>query len=119
MAKVAGLGGAFLRADDPETLYAWYERHLGLSRSDGCFTFPAETQRAQIVVAFFPRSASYFPTAQPAMLNFQVDDLDAVLDRLAAAGASIDPKREDYDYGRFGWFSDLEGNRVELWQPPA
>lgn len=51
------------------------------------------------------------------MLNLQVDDLDAVLDRLAAAGATVDPKREDYGFGKFGWFSDPEGNRVELWQP--
>ena len=51
------------------------------------------------------------------MLNFQVDDLDAVLDKLAAAGVAVAPKRKDYDYGRFGWFTDPEGNRVELWQP--
>jgi predicted enzyme related to lactoylglutathione lyase len=51
------------------------------------------------------------------MLNFQVDNLDAVLDKLASAGVSVDPKREDYEYGRFGWFTDPEGNRVELWQP--
>jgi predicted enzyme related to lactoylglutathione lyase len=46
-----------------------------------------------------------------------VDDLDAILDRLAAIGVPVDPKRETYDYGRFGWFTDPEGNRVELWQP--
>jgi predicted enzyme related to lactoylglutathione lyase len=51
------------------------------------------------------------------MLNFQVDDLDGVLAKLKAAGAVVDPKTEDYDYGRFGWFVDPEGNRVELWQP--
>ena len=53
------------------------------------------------------------------MLNFQVDDLDGVLDRLSAAGVPIDPERTDDAYGRFGWFTDPEGNRVELWQPPA
>ncbi|MGB7168991.1 MAG: VOC family protein [Acidobacteriaceae bacterium] len=53
------------------------------------------------------------------MLNLQVDDLDAVLDGLIAAGVSVDPKRESFDYGRFGWFTDPEGNRVELWQPLA
>ena len=52
------------------------------------------------------------------MLNFQVDDLDPVLERISAAGASVDPRREEYDYGRFGWFTDPEGNQVELWQPP-
>jgi predicted enzyme related to lactoylglutathione lyase len=53
------------------------------------------------------------------MLYFQVHDFDAVLDQLSASGISVDPKRETYDYGRFGWFTDPEGNRVELWQPPA
>ena len=118
-AKVTGFGGAFLRADDPKALYAWYERHLGVSGPDGCFSFPADTQRAHIAVAFFPKSSDYFPVSQPAMLNFQVDDLNAVLDELQSAGVAVDPKREDYDYGRFGWFTDPEGNRVELWQPPA
>lgn len=117
MAKITGLGGAFLRARDPKALYAWYGQHLGIGAPDGSFIFPRETQRADIAVAFFPTSSDYFPVSQPAMLNFQVDDLDAVLDQLAGAGVSVDPKREDYDYGRFGWFTDPEGNRVELWQP--
>lgn len=117
MAKVTGLGGAFLRANDPKALYAWYEQHLGISASEGCVIFPQATQRASIVVSFFPKSSDYFPVSQPAMLNFQVDDLDGVLEKLAAASVSVDPKREDHEYGRFGWFTDPEGNRVELWQP--
>jgi predicted enzyme related to lactoylglutathione lyase len=51
------------------------------------------------------------------MLNFQVDDLDAVLDKLSSAGVVVDPNRESSEYGRFGWFTDPEGNRVELWEP--
>ena len=66
------------------------------------FSFPRETQRASIAVAFFPKSSEYFPASQPAMLNFQVDDLDTVLDRLAVAGVNVNPKRESCDYGRFG-----------------
>jgi len=118
MAKATGLGGAFIRARDPKALYAWYEAHLGL-KSQGCFIFPAKEQQAYTVVAFFPHDDAYWPTQQPAMLNFQVDDLDAVLDALIAAGVEVDPKRETYDYGRFGWFNDPEGNRVELWQPAS
>jgi predicted enzyme related to lactoylglutathione lyase len=117
MAKVTGLGGSFLRVANPKALYAWYEEHLGISGAEGSFVFPRETQRASIAVAFFPKTSKYFPVSQPAMLNFQVDDLDGVLDKLKAAGVEVDPKREDYDYGRFGWFIDPEGNRVELWQP--
>src|SRR6266702_8386330 len=109
MARVTGLGGAFLRANDPKALYAWYEEHLGISSAEGCFSFSKETQRASIAVSFFPKSSDYFPVEQPAMLNFQVDDLDAVLDKLIMVGVSVDPKREDYDFGRFGWFTDPEG----------
>ncbi len=113
-----GLGGVFLRARSPEALYAWYAQHLGLPPADeGGFQLPAERHRAPIVLAFFPQDAAYFPPSQPAMLNFQVDDLDALLDRLIAAGVAVDPKRETCDYGKFGWFTDPEGNRVELWQP--
>ena len=52
------------------------------------------------------------------MINFRVDDLDALLAELAKAGVTIDPKRDDYPYGRFAWIEDPEGNRIELWQPP-
>lgn len=117
MPKVTGFGGAFLRVDDPAALYAWYEKHLGIGSEHGAFLFSKESQRASIAVSFFKRTSDYFPTTQPAMLNFQVDDLDAILDQLIADGVQVDAKREDYDYGRFGWFTDPEGNRVELWQP--
>ena len=120
MPQATGLGGVFVRVRSPEALYAWYEEHLGLPHADGGgFVLPAERQRAAIAVAFFPDKGDYFPAAQPAMLNFQVDDLDALLDKLVAAGVQVDPKREACDYGKFGWFTDPEGNRVELWQPPA
>jgi len=95
-----------LRADDPKALYDWYGKHLGIASPDGCFSFPREVQRAYIAVAFFPKSSEYFTVSQPAMLNFQVADLDAVLERISAAGVSVDPRREEYDYGRFGWFTD-------------
>ena len=119
MASITGFGGAFIRANDPKALYEWYERHLGLVKSEGSFAFPAPTQHAQVVFALFGQEDQYFPTEQKAMINLQVDDLDGVLDRLIAEGVTVDPKRESYDFGRFGWFTDSEGNRVELWQPVA
>jgi predicted enzyme related to lactoylglutathione lyase len=117
MAKITGLGGAFLRTENPKELYAWYEKHLGIT-AHGSFVFEKETQRGAIAVAFFPNDSEYFPRSQPAMLNFQVDDLDALLDKLKEAGVAVDPKREKHEYGKFGWFTDPKGNRVELWQPP-
>ena len=119
MAKVTGFGGAFLRAKDPKALYAWYEKHLGVASPKGSFIFPAAEQKGSIAVAFFSQTSSYFPPSQPAMLNFQVDDLEGLLEKLKADGVNVDPKHEKYDYGSFGWFTDPEGNRVELWQPAS
>ncbi len=121
MTRVTGVGGVFLRATDPEKLYAWYEQHLGIKRTeDGAITFFSDGPREMTILAFFPNDTKYFgPGGQRAMLNFRVDDLDAVLEKLKAAGVDVDPKREDADYGRFAWFNDLEGNRVELWQLPV
>jgi predicted enzyme related to lactoylglutathione lyase len=72
------------------------------------FLLAHETQRAYLAVAFFPRPSKYFPVSQPAMGNFQVDDLNGVLEKLSAVGVSLDAKREECDYGRFGWFTDPE-----------
>ena len=117
MASITGFGGVFLRANDAKALYQWYEKHLGVVKADGAYGFPASTQRPQVIFALFKQDNDYFPPAQKAMLNLQVDDLDALLDRLIAEGVTVDPKRESYDFGKFGWVTDPEGNRVELWQP--
>jgi predicted enzyme related to lactoylglutathione lyase len=119
MASITGFGGAFLRANDPKALYQWYERHLGLVKTEGAFGFPAPTQHPHVVFSFFKQDSAYFPPEQKAMINLQVDDLDGLLDRLIAEGVTVDPKRESYDFGKFGWVTDPEGNRIELWQPIA
>ncbi len=120
MASITGFGGAFFRANDPDALYQWYERHLGIKKTDGGFLFPPSGQRADLVLSFFKQDNAYFPVAQKTMLNFQVDDLDGLLDRLQSEGVTVDPKRDSYEgFGKFGWFTDPEGNRVELWQPVA
>jgi predicted enzyme related to lactoylglutathione lyase len=117
MASVTGFGGVFLRANDPKALYAWYERHLGLVKADGSYAYSAPTQHSKVVFALFKQDNEYFPQSQKAMINLQVDDLDGLLDRLTEEGVAVDPKRESYDFGKFGWLTDPEGNRVELWQP--
>ena len=127
MARVTGVGGVFLRARDPKALAAWYAQHLGVSLNDyGGATFlwsdelPAGTGSTSW--ATFPQDTAYFGPIgadgrQAVMINYRVDDLEALLTQLEAAGVSIDPKREDADYGRFAWIVDPEGNRLELWQP--
>src|SRR5271170_6124925 len=120
MAKITGVGGAFLKAKDPKTLYTWYEQHLGIRRAEhGSFMFEKSSVTGATVLAFFPEESDHFGPGGPrAMLNFRVDDLDSLMDTLSAAGVQVDPKRETYDdYGKFGWLTDPEGNRVELWEP--
>ena len=118
MASVVGLGGVLLRARDPEALARWYEQHLGLERSGGTFLLRVAESSGPIAFALFAGDDAYFPAAQPVMLTLRVDDLDGLLDRLQAEGVPVDPRRDVSGFGRFGWCTDPEGNRVELWQEP-
>ena len=122
MARVTGIGGVFLKARDPKALSAWYAEHLGVQLADyGGAAFqwtdegPAGTGQTTWMV--FPAESKHFPGA--VMINYRVDDLDALLLQLSAAGVPIDPKRDEASYGKFAWITDPEGNRVELWQPLA
>jgi predicted enzyme related to lactoylglutathione lyase len=67
---------------------------------------------------FKPDTKYFQPSTKPFMLNFRVEDLDGLLERLRGEDVWVDPNREDYDYGRFAWIMDPEGNRIELWEPP-
>jgi predicted enzyme related to lactoylglutathione lyase len=67
---------------------------------------------------FEPDTKYFQPSTKPFMLNFRVEDLDGLLERLRGEGVWIDPNREDHDYGRFAWIMDPEGNRIKLWEPP-
>jgi predicted enzyme related to lactoylglutathione lyase len=123
MARVTGIGGVFLRVSDPKATAKWYAEMLGITLSDfngAAFLWKDEVPEGTGMTAWstFPSSTTYFGEGtQAAMVNYRVDDLDALLEKLAAAGVWIDPKREDYAYGRFAWIKDCDGQRVELWQP--
>jgi predicted enzyme related to lactoylglutathione lyase len=124
MARVTGIGGVFLRSKDPKRLSAWYIEHLGLPATEWGVNFewkdevPAGT--GQTAWATFPQDTKHFGEGQQeVMIDYRVDDLDALLTKLSAAGVWIDPKRDDSDFGRFAWIKDCDGNRVELWQPVA
>jgi predicted enzyme related to lactoylglutathione lyase len=119
---VLGLGGVFLKAEDPARLAAWYAEALGVATQDYGGTFGTRFPLAAgtdgyAVWSIFPQSATYFPGTT--MVNFRVRDLDAILAQLRAHGAEVDERVEDSEYGRFGWVTDPEGNRIELWQPAA
>ena len=118
MAKAVGFGGVFLKARDPKQLAEWYSQHLGITNSGYGLSFDGPESMGMTMFAHFPETTKYFGDGpQQCMLNFRVDDLDALLEQLAAAEVRIDPKRQDESYGRFAWIWDPEGNRVELWQP--
>ena len=127
MARVTGIGGIFLRARDPKSLSAWYAKHLGIQIADYggaplLWTDKIPATTGMTIWSLFPEDTPYFGKGnekgqQQAMVNYRVDDLDALLTQLAAQGVTIDPHRDDFDYGRFAWITDPEGNRVELWQP--
>jgi predicted enzyme related to lactoylglutathione lyase len=119
MAKAIGVGGMFFKAKDPKALGAWYAKHLGISTTDtGSLVFDGAASAGLTVFAHFPEDTKYFgEQSQRAMVNFRVDNLDELLAKLASEQVSIDPDRMDLSYGRFAWIHDLEGNRVELWEP--
>lgn len=125
MARVTGVGGVFLRSKDPKAMAKWYAEHLGIKLSDfngSAFQWSDEVPAGTGMTAWsaFPQDTGYFGSPEQAvMINYRVDDLEALLIQLASAGVWIDPKREDYGYGRFAWIKDCDGNRVELWQPLA
>jgi predicted enzyme related to lactoylglutathione lyase len=124
MGKVTGLGGVFFKANDTAKLSTWYQDHLGLAPENGPVFFRWRHRDSDApgttVWALFERDTKYFePGTAPFMLNYRVDDLDAMLARLAAEGVAVDLKREDGEFGRFAWITDPEGNRIELWQPPV
>jgi predicted enzyme related to lactoylglutathione lyase len=122
MEKVVGIGGVFFKAKDPQKLATWYRENLGipLDPDQTYGMFSAETGDLT-VWSLFPTDTQYFGAAatSSSMLNYRVRDLDAMLAQLRAAGAAVDDRVEEFEYGRFGWAADPEGNRFELWQPPA
>lgn len=118
--RVTGVGGVFFKAKDPEALKQWYHEHLGVEPSAYGTLFHWEG-KGSTTFSIFPADTAYLgPPGQAAfMINFRVDDLDALIAKLEAADVQLLPEREAADYGRFAWVVDPEGNRIELWEPPA
>jgi predicted enzyme related to lactoylglutathione lyase len=116
MERVLGVGGYFMRAADPAALGAWYRECLGLDADENGAWM---TEGGVTVFAAFESGTDYFgsPTQQT-MLNFRVGDLEAMLAQLRSKGADVAEETQEMDgVGRFGWVTDPEGNRIELWQP--
>jgi catechol 2,3-dioxygenase-like lactoylglutathione lyase family enzyme len=113
---VVGIGGYFLRAADPVALGAWYRACLGLDADEHGLWEPGVGPT--VFATFEPHTDDFGSRHQQTMINFRVHDLDAMLGQLRRLGADVAEETQDMEgVGRFGWVTDPEGNRIELWQP--
>jgi len=121
MAKALGVGGIFFKSPDPQALMKWYQGALGIpdaSADYAAFMPAAMPQGGCTVFSPFKASTEYFaPSTREFMFNLVVDDLDGALRQVQEAGGTLVGEVESFDYGRFGWFMDPDGNKVELWEP--
>ncbi|MCG6118513.1 MAG: VOC family protein [Aquimonas sp.] len=126
MQRVTGIGGIFFKAKDPKALGQWYARHLGIAVEEwggAAFKWAGPDNPSGVgttVWSPFKESTEYFaPSEAPFMINYRVPDLHALLAVLRSEGCTVEDKVEESEFGLFGWVMDPEGNKVELWQPPA
>ncbi len=124
MKRVTGIGGIFFSAKDPAMLREWYKTHLGIDVQEwGGTAFRWTDDKGAPVggtTAWCVGDGSQFaPGKSSFMVNYRVDDLHRLLQALRAEGCNVLEKVDESEYGKFGWVLDPEGNKVELWQPPA
>lgn len=124
MQRVTGIGGIFFKSPDPKRLGAWYREHLGLdvtSWGGAIFEWggPDSPPGMTIWSALAQDTKALEPSPSSFMINFRVADLDALLAALRAEGCTVLDKTEASEQGKFGWVMDPDGNKVELWEPPA
>ncbi|HSX34119.1 MAG TPA: VOC family protein [Candidatus Saccharimonadales bacterium] len=126
MKRVTGIGGIFFKAKNPQVLQAWYKQHLGIDVQDwGGTSFqwadadgaPVAGTTAWSIMA--SEDGTFAPGTAPFMVNYRVADLEALLEALKDEGCNVLDKTDSSEYGKFGWVIDPEGNKVELWEPPA
>ena len=118
---VTGVGGVFVKSKDPKALAQWYREVLGLEIKPwggAALPFDAPGHPPKVSWTAFPDSSDYMsPSTRDFMINFAVDDMDAILARVTAKGVPV-LKRDDNDpFGRFAWIQDPDGTKIELWQP--
>ena len=123
MKKVTGIGGFFFKCKNPKKMIEWYHNHLGLDTNTYGATFEwfegaDSTKKGQTQWSPFAETTKYFePSAQDFMINYRVADLEALVEELKKEGVTIVDKIESYDYGKFVHIIDIEGNKIELWEP--
>jgi predicted enzyme related to lactoylglutathione lyase len=123
MKKVTGIGGIFFKCKDPNKMREWYQQHLGLNTNQYGAVFEwhqgaDSTKKGYTNWSPFNETTKYFePSTKDFMVNYRVDDLEALVEELKQSGVTILDTIETYDYGKFVHILDAEGNKVELWEP--
>ncbi len=123
MKKVTGIGGILFKCKDPKKMTAWYEKNLGLTTNPYGATFEwyeaaDNTKKGQTQWTPFAETSKYFePSGRDFMINYRVENLEALVEELKKEGVTITDKIETVDYGKFVHIIDVEGNKVELWEP--
>ena len=117
MSRVTGIGGVFFKARDAEKLREWYAKHLEIDVQPwGGAPFLWDDPNGVTVWTIFDGKSDYYPGSF--MINFRVADLMSLREALKAEGCDVDEKTDISEFGKFGWVTDPEGNRIELWEPP-
>ncbi|HEY6942366.1 VOC family protein [Dokdonella sp.] len=124
MKRVTGIGGIFFKSTDPKRLGAWYRDHLGLDVTEwggAIFEWGGPGSAAGMTIwSPFAQDTTYMePGRATFMINFRVADLDALLAALRSEGCHVLDETQASEQGKFGWVIDPDGNKVELWEPPA
>jgi predicted enzyme related to lactoylglutathione lyase len=126
MRRVTGIGGIFFKAKDAAGLQAWYKRHLGIDVQEWggtAFTWTDAEGNAvggTTIWSIGPAEGeSFAPSTASFMINYRVEDVHALVKILKDEGCNVLDKLDESEYGTFAWVIDPEGNKVELWQPPA
>ena len=119
--RVTGLGGFFFKSNDPDAAKSWYQKHLGLNTDRyGCTFWWKDKNGEDCSTQWSPmdHQTEYFkPSEKQFMMNFRVENLEELLKVLREEGVQVIGEMETYDYGKFGWIMDPEGNKIELWEP--
>lgn len=123
MKKVTGIGGIFFKCKDPNKMREWYKTHLGLNTNPYGANFEwreasDSTKKGSTQWSPFAETTKYFePSSKDFMINYRVENLEALVAELTREGVTIVDKIESYDYGKFVHIIDIEGNKIELWEP--
>ncbi|NNC69497.1 MAG: VOC family protein [Flavobacteriaceae bacterium] len=119
--RVTGIGGLFFKSNDPKATKDWYRKHLGFNTDDwGCTFWWKDKKGNDCSTQWgpFKDDTTYFaPSKKDFMFNYRVENLSELLEALKKEGVTVIDKIEEYDYGKFGWILDPEGNKIELWEP--